>query len=88
VIIITSTPERQKAKYFGWFFEKSIAPKSLGRHFSEKMRPKDLKVRPNGKITPILVTLSLYFKQPPHSFLLLYDGLPFPGKQQKNIIYL
>jgi hypothetical protein len=42
----------------GNIFEK-IAPKSFGQYFSEKMRPAPKKYRPNGEISPNLVTLIL-----------------------------
>jgi hypothetical protein len=38
-------------------FLKKNAPKSFGRYFSEKNAPNAKKYRPNGEISPNLVTL-------------------------------
>jgi hypothetical protein len=39
-------------------FLKTIAPKSFGQHFSEKNAPNAKNFRPNGEISPNLVTLA------------------------------
>jgi hypothetical protein len=40
-------------------FLKKIAPKSFGRYFSEQNAPNAKKYRPNGEISPNLVTPNL-----------------------------